>query len=1547
MLSVNLSEPAANEYLSAHGFYEAITIACINSPSNVTVSGPAASIESFRTQLAGDSIQAFEVRTGVAYHSPAMNDIAREYLERLSNINEESPRDVLGRTTKMISTVTGEPISPSLVSSAQYWVDNLVSPVRFVDAVQLMAKVQWNTRFKLDTQNLRPVYDVIEIGPHATLRRPIIDTLKQNNNAPGEEIRYSSILNRMKPNIQTSLEVIGRLFTYGYPVNIAAANATGGAQQMPPFLVNTPEYPFDESQHYWSESRLSRDFRLRGGGTVEGILGVRASDWNPLEPRWRKFVSIEDMPWVGDHMVCFQFSVQSSFTDHIIRLTSMRQVTEAPLFPAAGMIVIALAAVQASSEIQHSGLQPSAQISGFHIKEASFLRPIIVRSRVELLTQIRPLRNNHGKYSKGCEVQIFTYIQTDEAESGTWTESFRAEIQTQYVSDNTKVDGGLEARLKTRNMREEFRIAKQNCTESVSKDAFYAYHAAHGLRYGPSFQLVHDLCWDTGRTAMGSVYDALADRPTGALVHPATLDAAFQICMTAACSKGVAHNNETLIPNRLFDGFVSATGWQHANKSQLQVLTTSEPRAGGKGLDCRIMVLNNNGRLLFDANKLQTSPIGRDTKGNGSPDRKLLYGIKWEPLISMMNREQISNTCQTTSVASEEDLQNQETAMVEFQGKLESMIFSAMKFTLAEISGVVPVTSPNHVHHYITWMQRQLLTQQPEYVPSNHMVSKADLDIIGELLVASKPSWRLFVTIARNLTSILLNKINPLELMFSTGEAETFYADICTHICAKVSPFFALAAHENPTQRILEVGAGTGSMTSNILSILQEHERATGAQGFSQYTYTDISPAFFDAAQTRFAHPNSDGRVVFKTLDLDQGISEQGFQSGSYDMIIAGSVLHATSSLSSSLQNLRQALKPGGKLVFLEITAPKKIVWNFTFGILPDWWRSEQAKHTSSPAADEEAWNILLRKSGFSGNDLVVRDWNDSRCHNFSLIISTANQEIAGDQAEQEKNRVVFVIAGSEYQHALAEELAQEVNKQGIYTCRIISLSSILEESIFNNDIVVFLPEIESPLLDNVDELDFERLKSGLLRSKRLLWVGNAAPTKPSYSFQSLSTGLLRSLRSEDVGKCIVTLTIEDTLDLVPSSAVVLNIVKIFRASFEIQSREVEYAVRNNQIYTPRLCYEESLDAGIRAAISPSLRLEPWSSEIAVKVSAAVPGNLESLQFDEDLEYGTDLGPRDIEVEAKAWGLSFRDLFLALGRLEEDDYGFECAGTVTRVGSECTHLSLGDRVCMTAKACMRQYARCEEREAFRIPTSMSFEDAASIAGPALTAVYTLVEVARLRRGEKILIHSASGATGQVAVMLAQALGAEVYCTVGNEDKKQFLIDRFGILSDHILDSRGTSFAPGIKRLTKGYGVDVLLSSLSGDGLFAGWECMAPYGRFIEIGKADIISNGQLPMGGFKHNVTFAAVDFYHITRFRKDITQSTLTKVIKFINEGKLRAPNPITIYPVSRIEEAFRYFQSGRHVGRIVIVPQHGELVPVSLLRRLRTHRTGLIFVV
>lgn len=1472
MISVNLSEDEVQGYLQGISADVAsnINIACINSPLNCTLSGKESAIDIAKEQLDKDGIFAQKLKTGVAYHSPSMSQIADEYISQMGALDGGNPKGVKS-SIPMVSSVTGLPVRPASLASAQYWVDNMVSPVRFSDAVHVLT--QKTSTLKMGMGNIT---DLIEVGPHPALRRPVQDTLAKAGNK-NKQVRYSHVLHRSHSAVQTILELLGQLFCHGHAVSIPTANQGTSSR----FLVDCPKYPFDRSKTYWFESRLSRDFRLREGIKGE-TLGARFFDWNPLEPRWRNFLSVETTPWIGDHVI-----------------------SGTTIYPAAGMLVMAMEAVQQ--------LCPENRvISGYYVKEAHFLNPILVKEawedRTETMLHLRPVKRPYEKESTWSDVTIYSFYDNR------WTECFKANIQVEY-EESTQTDVQEERRQTHERVKSRFQQAEDSCTKPLDSGVFYEDANERGLGYGEAFQVIEDFRWDGKGDAIGRV--DMSKWKTTSLVHPVVLDSAFHV-LRVSTTLGLSLSNATNVPVRLVDGWFSSSGWQQPQTSSVRYFSTSDVKADRESEEGTIYALADDGSVLCTMRRLMTAAVSRNTEG-GQGAKKLLYSIDWKPQLSLLEPKQLESAVDANTYVRDEN------TMLDHHQKLSYALDIVVAKTLKQLSGENRKKVIDSQLRHMEWLEHHVKNLPDAQKVED--VSEAELEKLLLEIEAIHPPWRLHTTVVRRLTEILTGGVGSLEVIFDSNLADDFYADMFEHVCDdRLLKFLDLATHENPDLRILEVGAGTGGMTGRVMAALKQLEKQSGALKFSEYTYTDVSPSFFEKATARWEEFK--GRMTFTTFDMKRSAESQGFELGSYDLVVAGSVLHATEDLLAVMKNVRTTLKPTGHLLLLEVIAPQDVVTNFTFGLVPGWWGRREEWRGLSPCIPEKQWDDVLKWTGYSGNDLVLRDFQAEACHIFSIIVSKAAEE--QPSASSSNSGLVLVVDGqSDQQTELAKLINASITQSQDQQAKILSLDQIRTASLTKEDTVVCIVETDKPFLATLSEEKFQLLQEFLKRAQNLLWVALTSLKDEQYSQYGVMEGFLRSIRHEESDKHIVNLAIESQGETMEEYA--QYIAKAYRAAFELESKELEYIVRNGQLTTGRVAEDVSGNESLRSLLYPQLQDKPFSEGPALKLSVGETGTLDSLQLIEDIAQQAELLPHEVEIEAKSWGLNFRDVLCALGRLEDNELGVDCAGIVTRVGHD-SNVKPGDRVAMVSIDCMRTHPRALDHAVIKIPDNLSFEAAASILVPGMTAYYSMIELARVRKGEKVLIHSAAGSTGQMAIWMAKMKGAEVFTTVSSAEKRKFLQETFGIPDDHIFNSRNTSFAQGVLRVTNGYGVDVVMNSISGDSLRATWECMAPFGRFVEIGVIDIKANSSLPMAGFARNVSYSAVDLRYVILKNPELTFDLLKSTIDLLAKGAIQHPGPLHLYPVSKVEEAFRYLQGGKNIGRIILNVDPSDVVPVSV---------------
>ncbi|EFX00060.1 polyketide synthase [Grosmannia clavigera kw1407] len=487
-----------------------------------------------------------------------------------------------------------------------------------------------------------------------------------------------------------------------------------------------------------------------------------------------------------------------------------------------------------------------------------------------------------------------------------------------------------------------------------------------------------------------------------------------------------------------------------------------------------------------------------------------------------------------------------------------------------------------------------------------------------------------------------------------------------------------------------------------------------------------------------------------------------------------------------------------------------------------------------------------------------------------------------------------------------------------------------LAEATSDQNSHVILCELDRPQLAELDADRFGRLQALATTAAGLLWVTRGAHMQATNPTGSMALGLTRTLRSEMAARVA-------TIDLDPRpsgqterqvSLVLQAFGRIFRPTTEGEDADMEYAEQDGGLAVPRIVDDVETNLLVHRELYGSA---PYTQDFAqpgrqLKLAIGTKGALDTLYFAEDEP--TELGKDEIELRVEATGMNFKDVVIAMGQLPSRYLGIECAGVVVRTGTAVRHLVPGDRVCAMTEGAYGSVARCLATSAARIPDEMAFDVAASIPVVYCTAHYGLIELARLTAGERVLIHAAAGGVGQAAIQLARLLGAEVFATVGSPEKKRFLQDRYAIPADHIFSSRDTAFGTAVREATDGHGVDVVLNSLAGDFLRESWDCLAHFGRFIEIGKRDISANSRLEMRRFQWNASFHSVDLTVLATERPRQMAQTFSAVMQLFAANSVSAIGPISVYGVAQIETAFRLLQSGKTTGKLVVVPRTGEQV-------------------
>ncbi|HET9563571.1 MAG TPA: SDR family NAD(P)-dependent oxidoreductase, partial [Mycobacterium sp.] len=373
-----------------------------------------------------------------------------------------------------------------------------------------------------------------------------------------------------------------------------------------------------------------------------------------------------------------------------------------------------------------------------------------------------------------------------------------------------------------------------------------------------------------------------------------------------------------------------------------------------------------------------------------------------------------------------------------------------------------------------------------------------------------------------------------------------------------------------------------------------------------------------------------------------------------------------------------------------------------------------------------------------------------------------------------------------------------------------------------------------------------------------------------------------------------------------------------------------EVALRDGQRYVNRLVRVPTSADGV-LAIEPRPTVVDLAGTGVVRLQIDQPGRLDALSV--RAVKRIPLEDDQVEVRVVAAGLNFSDVLKAMGVYPTlDDHppviGSECVGYVTACGSNVDWVEIGQRVIAFGPGAFGSHVTTLADLVVPVPDALSDREAATLGIAYLTAWYALREVGRLGPGERVLIHSATGGVGLAAVSIAKMVGARIYTTAGSAAKRELLS---GLGVEYVGDSRTVEFAEEILDATDGYGVDVILNSLSGEAIRRGVEILAPGGRFVELGKRDVYADTQLGLASLAKSASFAVVDLDLNLRLQPQRYRRLLQDILGHVLDGELQML-PVTEFSLDNAIDAFRLMASGTHIGKIVIaIPADGSIQAVA----------------
>jgi acyl transferase domain-containing protein/NAD(P)-dependent dehydrogenase (short-subunit alcohol dehydrogenase family)/acyl carrier protein len=951
MLGVGLSASEVAPLLE-----ENLSIATINGRSRCAVSGTIEAIDRFATKLANKNIDCRRLHTSHAFHSPMMEPILQEFAWEMAQIPLHPPQ------IPYISNVTGTWITAEEATDPQYWANHLRQPVQFAAGLDVLAR--------------DPDCLLLEVGPGRVLTTLALDHLDRNPDYP--VISSLGHPQQQQSDVAVVLTALGQLWLAGVPVDWAGFYAGERRHRLP-----LPTYPF-ERQRYWIETppvRQQERRRSPDGHFYHPLLGQLLR--SPLQ----------------------QQIFQSELDADSLSFLQDSRIESRIVLPATAYWEMALAAAQAfcpetapGNRARKSRLEPRLES---RLENVTMRQPLIFSNAGGYLLQtiVNPEANPeiNPEASDRLTFEIYS-LPGDAPPNASWTLHATGAVSAGSAGSVESPSPHSSPSLPT------LAQLRSGSLETLDVSTFAQMLSRWGLDEGNSFGTVKQLWRGDGEVLGKLEFPATEATEIGDYqIHPAGLEAALRLFVAMLPESGDAGGDaggkdiyQPLSLERLqVFAPLSSTFW-----SDLQ-LRSLESNSDAIAID--VCLFDDRENLVATIEGLHLKRVDRSALLSATEDlQNWLYEVKWqrqdivgrgEKLFAPTGSPPLTAPTQIASklLPQATDVLGQTKRNFALFENLEALsieyVWQALqqlgwdyrpgeRFSTPEIADRFRIVKRHRLlfERMLEMLQEEGILKRTEgdsqSVPLWEFCQSRenqDLSIDSASRLQKFPQGIAELTLLENcgshLAPALRGERDPLELLFpqgSSSQVERFYAESPTSKAYNtlVSEAIATALEQWPSTqklRVLEIGAGTGSTTTEILSVLPP--------GCTEYVFTDVSPLFLAKASEKFGDRDI---LRYQLLDMEKDPLSQGFSSHEFHIIIAANVLHATADLGATLHRVRQLLAPEGLLVLLEVTQPQRWL-DLTFGLTEGWWKfAESDEGRSHPLLSASQWLSLLPETGFS-----------------------------------------------------------------------------------------------------------------------------------------------------------------------------------------------------------------------------------------------------------------------------------------------------------------------------------------------------------------------------------------------------------------------------------------------------------------------------------------------------------------------------------------------------------------------------------------------------
>lgn len=1467
MTAVALSRSHMQALLEETRLTDSVAIASINSARGVTLAGPTAALARLELVLAQRQVVFKRLELDYAFHSAAMDPIQSGVEHALAALAPQKSR------IDFVSTVTAD-VLPGNQLDAHYWWRNIRQPVQFEVAIGKM---------------LEKGIDVfVEIGPHAVLRGYLIQSLKAASIAG----RVVTTLTRGDDAASLVWRAASEVMLSGAPVDLSQFFPHAGR------FTALPNYAWQRERHW--QTVTSESYQLLQRSKVHPLLGYRLGQ---QELTWENQIDPLKYPELADHVV-----------------------SDSVVFPGAAYAELGLAA--AAQWAGQNGLPAQLEIEELEIQMF-----MVLSADSTKLVRVH-LEPGDGSFTISSRDQFGLEAWTVHAIGRVRTEptnTLFAQAPVQLPERQPDFAAPLHAQL----------------TQLV------------GLQYGPAFQAIdigwtsHDTAWARLQLPAGT---ATSLRP--ALLHPALLDCGFQLVFHLLKDQANLPSGMAYLPTKI--GRLSLrTGMGLPTMAKAQLVQQSPHsllahfslfNAQGEVVaflrDVRFRAVPMGSKAAAPLSLLHYSAVpvahphcavpvplalehslreglqqaaaahGTDT-GDADGDARA-YADAVEPLLAALCTSfavdafaQLADPQQVVSAQALGFAHNDNSEASAMLGRLVKLLDEDQLLDHTDSSWKLRDTTdiPSAGDIWNT-----LLADHPDYFAASNAVSRVGLHLAA---------------LVRGQTS--LAQLLPLDCSYASLVAQSFGAvqgSQSTQALLAAAHASLAQLGEGERLQVVEVGNGAPAFCTQLL-------RALPADRCS-FTFATSDPETLAACQRQ-----AEQWPALALTDLRQA-AKPADTAHTAQLVLMHNDFTTLADTEAALDFAARKLASGASLVWL--SAPPARWLELLFG-----------PHTPLQAGTAHWQQALAERGVRAGQAIAFLPASPSTPYALlgqggaapEAATAIATTTAASPAGAAQPGPVWLVLAdGSAQSRQLAALLRQDLPAHGaevlladpaLDLCDASTVAALLADATARHGTlsVVHLyglagAEPLSPADMLAHQLQRTAIATALVQACEatqtsttgwLVTAGAATRLLPgrsadfAHALDAPLYGLGRTLLNEPSYLDVRLLDLEPTVQGAPHSPAVCA--ALLRELLAPDAEREVLLTTEGARFAPRL--------RVAARNLPAPASDASSS---VRLSFATPGQLRHLRWTPHANPAPEAD--QVVLQVAATGLNFRDVMYSLGMLSDEavesgfagaTLGLECSGVVTALGTSVTGLAVGDRVLAFGSSCFSNVVTTRASAVARMPANMSFEAAATIPTTFFTAYYAMQHLARLQKGERILIHGAAGGVGIAAIQIAKHLGAEVFATAGSDEKRDFL-RLMGV--DHIFDSRSLAFADQIMAVTQGAGIDVVLNSLAGEAVNRNLALLKPFGRFLELGKRDFYENTKIGLRPFRNNVSYFGIDADQLLQAQPALTETLFKEVLALFAQGVLH-PLPFQAYEADDVVNAFRQMQQARHIGKVVVTYRHG----------------------